>query len=132
WQYGERLARMMMPIMLKRTAVSQTTTAGHPPPEETLLWYQLRIYMKVFRALVARDAHACGAGSEEARGCGKVALVSIDRSLDALAQLRHALGTDEALELQQMLMHLRDGLESRVPGARAFIRLGLDQPVAYA
>src|SRR5262249_6785021 len=132
WQYGERLARIMIPIILKRAAVADAPTAGQPTPEETLLWYQLRIYMKVVRALVARAAHARRDEAADPRGCGKLALVSIDRSLDALAQLHNAVGTDETLELQQMLIRLRDGLESRVPGARAFIRIGLDQPVAYA
>jgi len=33
-------------------------------------------------------------------------------------------------ELQGMLNHLRAGLETKVPGARAYVRLGLDRPGA--
>ena len=105
-------------------------TSGGPPPLDIVLWYHLRIYMKVFRALVARETHAGGAESEEARGCGKLALVSIDHSLGALDRLTDAFSAADLADLQQRLTRLRDQLEKKIPGARAYIRVGLDQPVA--
>jgi hypothetical protein len=99
---------------------------------ETLLWYQVRIYMKVFRALVARETHVGGAASEDALGCGKLALVSIDRSLDALKRLIDAFAAADCRDLQRMLTGVRDGIEARIPGARAYLRVGLDLAVACA
>ena len=89
-----------------------------------------RIYTKVFRAVVAVDMHAAGAHDEDALVCGKLALVSIDRSFTALERLRASFDEMPLQELQGMLNHLRAGLETKVPGARACVRPGLDRPVA--
>jgi hypothetical protein len=97
---------------------------------EIVLWYHVRIYMKVFRALVARETHAGGAASDDALGCAKLALVSIDHSLEALRRLTDAFSTADHDQLQRLLMQLRDQLEAKIPGARAYIRVGLDEPVA--
>lgn len=132
WQYAERVTVLMGPVALQWALELRTRSPGGPRPSETLLWYHLRIYTKVFRALVARETHAGGALSDEARGCGKVALVSIDRSLDALASLTDAFAQRDACELRGLLTALRDGLEARIPDARAFVRVGIDQPAACA
>jgi hypothetical protein len=86
--------------------------------------------MKLFRALVALDTHAEGAGSDDARGCGKLALVSIDCSLEALRHLTDDISAADLDDLQRTLRRMRDGLETKIPGARASMRIGLDQPVA--
>jgi hypothetical protein len=130
WQYAERIAVVSAPLALEWAMASATVSAERPTPAETLFWYQLRIYMKVFRTLVARETHAGGAWSDDARGCGKLALVSIDRSLDALAQLHDSFAAADLREIEHMLTQLRDGLESRVPGARAYVRIGIDEPAA--
>jgi len=130
WQYAERVSGLMAPLVLEWMMKPHPPTRDGPPPMETLLWYHLRIYMKVFRALVARDTHAGGAESEEARGCGKLALVSIDHSLDALSRLTEAFSAADLADLQQRLTRLRDQLERKIPDARAYIRVGLDEPVA--
>ena len=101
-----------------------------PLPMEIVLWYHVRIYMKVFRALVARETHAGGAASDDALGCAKLALVSIDDSLEALRRLRDAFSKADHDELQRLLTQVRDQLEEKIPGARAYIRVGLDEPVA--
>jgi hypothetical protein len=132
WEYAERIAVLMTPVALQWAMESRSPSPGGPTAAETLLWYQLRIYMKVFRALVARETHAGGAQSEEARGCAKLALVSIDRSLDALTSLRGAFAPADLRDLQEMLMRLRDGMESRIPRARAYVRIGIDEPAACA
>ena len=130
WEYTERVAVLMGPVALQWAIESRAPAARHPTPAATLLWYQLRIYMKVFRALVARETHAGGPMSDEARGCGKLALVSIDRSLDALTALGDAFAPDDRRDLRDMLVGLRDGLESSIPDARAFVRVGIDEPAA--
>jgi hypothetical protein len=130
WQYAERVALLMAPLVLEWMIKPPPPSSGGPGPMETVLWYHLRIYMKVFRALIARDTHAAGAESEEARGCGKLALVSIDRSLDALGHLTDAFSAADLVDLQRMLTELRDRMETKIPGARAYIRVGLDEPVA--
>jgi hypothetical protein len=130
WEYAEQVAVLLQPLIVHWPAESAGATPGGPTPIETVLWYQLRIYLKVFRALVAKETQAGGAGSEEACGCAKLALVSIDRSLGALAQLATVLEPEDRRALQKTLVQLRDGLETRVPGARTYMRLGLDHPVA--
>ena len=130
WQYAERVSRLTAPLLVEWMLTPLPRTSDGPPPLETVLWYHLRIYMKVFRALVARETHAGGAQSEEARGCGKLALVSIDHSLDALGRLTDAFSAADLADLQQRLTRLRDQLEQKIPGARAYIRVGLDEPVA--
>ena len=130
WQYAERVSGLMAPLVLEWMMKPPPPTRDGPPPMETLLWYHLRIYMKVFRALVARETHAGGAESEEARGCGKLALVSIDHSLDALSRLTEAFSAADLADLQQRLTRLRDQLERKIPDARAYIRVGPDEPVA--
>jgi hypothetical protein len=130
WQYAERIAVLMAPVALQWAMESSEPAPGGPTPAATVLWYQLRIYMKAFRALVARDAHPGGPESDEARGCAKLALVSIDRSLDALARLPDLFAVDDLRDLQSLLTRLRDGLEAAIPGARIYVRVGLDEPVA--
>ena len=130
WQYTERAALLMAPLALEWSIKPPPRSVDGPPPMEIVLWYHVRIYMKVFRALVARDTHAGGAESEEARGCGKLALVSIDHSLDALSRLTEAFSAADLADLQQRLTRLRDQLERKIPDARAYIRVGLDEPVA--
>jgi hypothetical protein len=131
WDYAERIA-LLTPPTLQLAILSCGPSPDGPVAAETLLWYHLRIYMKVFRALVARESHAGGAQSEEARGCAKLVLVSIDRSLDALAQLEDAFAPADLRDVRDMLTRLRDGIESRIPRARAYMRIGIDEPAACA
>ena len=130
WQYAERASVLTAPLALQWIIRSRSRAAERPTPEETVLWYHLRIYTKVFRALVARETHAGGADCEEARGCAKLALVSIDRSLDALRRLGGLFAVGDLRELERLLAQLRDGLESRIPGARSYVRIGIDERVA--
>ena len=62
--------------------------------------------------------------------CAKLAIVSIDRSRAALEGLRGTFGVDRIDPLIAILGELTCGLEQRVPDARAFVRPGLDCPVA--
>jgi hypothetical protein len=132
FQYAVRITALMLPLALEFANAPPAATPGGPGADETILWYHLRIYMKVFRALVARDTRADGANAEDALGCAKLALVSIDRSLSALERSDSLTGEQDRRQLQEMLTRLRDGMETAFPAARAFVRLGLDRPVACA
>ena len=95
------------------------------------MWYHARIYMKIFRALVSAASDcANGPRSDDARGCAKPAIVSIDRSRAALQMLRGSAGADLIDPLMAILADLDRGLEERFPQVRSFVRVGLDCPVA--
>ena len=130
WQYTERVALLLAPLALEWSIKPPQRSFDGPPPMEIVLWHHVRIYMKVFRALVARDTHAGGAESDDALGCAKLALVSIDHSLAALRRLTDAFSRADHDELQRLLIQVRDRLDATIPGARAYIRPGLDEPVA--
>jgi len=106
--------------------------AAQPTPREIVLWYHLRIYLKLVRALVAKERTIASEveRSEDAAGCAKLTLVSIARSRDALRALaEHPRGADID-SLVAMLDSLERGVDDRFPEARAFIRVGLDVPAA--
>ena len=127
WAYAERAAVLLAPVTPQILMASPRTS---PSPEEVLLWYHLRIYMRVFRALVSAETHSGGAECDEARGCAKLSLVSIDRSRRALRSLYTIARNEEVEALIALLDGLERGLEARFPKARAFGRVGLDYLVA--
>ena len=88
--------------------------------------------MRTGRALVsaARAERGVPDALEDAHGCAKIALISIDRSFGALRILATGRQRGMVRQLVSMLERLTIGLEARVPGARSFIRIGLDAPVA--
>jgi len=103
-----------------------------PTPEETIVYYHLRIYMRVFRALVARDRRRAGrpTPADEELGSAKLALTMIERSGGALDLLREGADPATIDAFLSALSDLECGLEERFPQARWFVRMGLDHPVA--
>jgi hypothetical protein len=96
-----------------------------------IVWYHLRIYMKIFRALVSAASHCgAGAGNDDALGCAKLAMVSIDRSRSALLRLGQTAGAHQTDPLIAILDELDRGMQQRFSAARSFMRPGLDCPVA--
>jgi hypothetical protein len=131
WEYAVRAGHLMTPVAQEIASMPREPSAGAPGAIETLLWYHLRIYMKVVRALVGLETSTEGAGSEDALGCAKLALVSIERSRTALLSFRKiggARGKRAADPLIALLDALSAGLDERIPRARAFVRFGLDCP----
>ena len=101
-----------------------------PTPFEVFAWFHWLIPSKLYRALVSASRAARGEDSlrDDAFTSAKVALIGIDRSLDALAALA-AEEQDARLELlQAQLRRLRREVDGRFPEARAFARAGLDAP----
>jgi hypothetical protein len=133
WEYAVRAAHLMTPVAEEIASAPREASAGGPGAMETLLWYHLRIYMKVVRALISLETDTAGAAGEDARGCAKLALVSIDRSRSALLSLCEIGGQPgrrAADPLIALLDKLSAGLDERIPEARTFVRFGLDCPVA--
>jgi hypothetical protein len=105
-----------------------------PPPKAVVLWYHVRIYLRVGRALVARERTLKGlpVTPDEAAGSGKLVLVSIERSRRALQALRTRETADEIRAMLALLDELEVGIDERLPAARSFVRFGLDVPAAPA
>lgn len=131
WEYAVRVAHFTTPVALEIASAPRSPSG--PGQMEILLWYHLRIYLKVVRALVSREKSAAGAATEDARGCAKLALMSIERSRSALDSMR-GIGGERGARAMDPLIALLDtlasGLDDRFPDARSFVRFGLDCPVA--
>jgi hypothetical protein len=102
------------------------------PPEEVVLWHHLRIYLKLVRALIARErAHTAPGLADDANGCARLTLVSVQKSRQALMQIkRRNAPPPQATALLPLLEEIETGIDRRFPHARAFIRVGLDAPAA--
>jgi hypothetical protein len=126
WRYALAVS---MWLVLSPGELRQMRSASAPSPEEVVLWYHLRIYLKLVRALVARDRQA-GRKSldEESNGCAKLTLVSVQRSRKALMQLRRSAASDTVEKLLPLLDEIERGVQERFPNARAYLRVGLDVP----
>ena len=120
WEYAVNAAFLLLPQTSE--LLSRTPQASGPSAEEVVLWHHLRIYMKLERALVSRSA-------DDANGCAKLVLVSVEKSRAALTSLR-SIGRGEVDPLIAALCDLETGLEQRFPHARRYLRAGLDCPVS--
>jgi hypothetical protein len=128
WEYAIRVAVFMMPGT-GTVAALEPRPAG-PEPEEIVLWCHLRIYMSVFQALViAARRPTANSGGGDALGCAKRTIVMAARSRRALQAMRTEDRAAEIDVLVSLLGELEQGIDQRFPGARSFVRLGLDLPV---
>jgi hypothetical protein len=102
---------------------------------EIVSWDTHLIAAKLHRALHGRDEFMRGEGFEDDpiqndwNGSAKVALISIERSLDAWAGIAAAFSDSEAAAIAGELRQLKDAVECAFPGAWKFIRPGFDQQV---
>jgi len=129
WDYAVAVALAYGPQSL--AAPDGPSRRAEPSPQDVLLWYHLRIYMRVFRAITA--VHGTGLrsdNSDEALGSAKLALYSIKRSKDAALMLAEPPGQSTAGELAVKLDALECGVRERFPSADAYVRIGLDTPAA--
>ena len=129
WEYAVRAS-----LILMATGHEMGNTKPRPSgpePEHVVLWYHVRIYMRVFRALVSREKHRGSTDRmEDAIGSAKLALVSVERSRRALQSLRSAANEVEIKGLIALLDAVEHGVDERFPNARSFLRVGLDCPAA--
>jgi hypothetical protein len=130
-EYAVRTELALLPVALQLGSRRPSQPPVVPSAEEVAMWYHARIYTKIFRALVSAASDCVdGPRSDDARGCAKLASVSIDRSRAALQMLRGSAGADLIDPLLAILTDLDRGLEERFPAVRSFVRVGLDCPVA--
>ena len=101
-----------------------------PEPEEVLLWYHVRIYLRLVRALVAGEGRAPGGNRmEDANGSAKLVLVAIQKSRAAIERMQANEPADDFTGLTSALVTLERGIEERFPDARTYVRVGIDVPV---
>ena len=117
---------------------------------EVIRWYQFFIAAKTYRALMGLaetedigdldfesfddeeqddEMTWLGASASDAEGSAKIALIAIDRSLSCWRVVQSAFPekTDSIKPMLIELEKLRRGIEQTFPGARDFIRPGLDE-----
>jgi len=121
-------------FLLQRTGWTPPASGvlGRPPgPNDVLAWYHVFLAARAGRALVAaaRADRGILGEMEDAQGSAKIALTSIDCSRAALERLANDSHGRICRHLIQMLNTIAAGLEARIPGAREFVRIGLDAPV---
>lgn len=103
-----------------------------PAPLDVVAWYHLLIHSRLFRALASAAQAARGRPERivDANGCAKMVLVAIDRTRAALRRLRGDRDDARVVALLETLDELAEATQERFPSARAFIRPGLDGPLA--
>ncbi len=97
---------------------------------EVIRWYQHLIYIKLCRAFSSRvEEEGRKERQRDSDGSAKVALLALDRSLEAWGVLREMFPdkTDSVLEMLVHLARLRRGIEAKFPRARRFKRPGFDE-----
>jgi len=94
---------------------------------EVIRWYQFFIGAKVMRAIRGRVEER-GAGSDS-DGSAKVALIAIDRSIAAWGVIpsHNRFYRERVFEIISFLNLLKQAVEETFPGAKSFIRPGLDE-----
>lgn len=95
-----------------------------------MLWYHVRIYLRLVRALVARERRAPGGNRmEDANGSAKLVLVAIQKSRAAIERMQANEPAEDFTGLTSALVTLERGIKERFPDARTYVRVGLDVPV---
>jgi hypothetical protein len=126
--YAVRIATGLQPTAL--VIVNEPPTPGSPRPEEVLRWYHVRIYLRLVRALIAKEGRGPGGiRMEDALGSAKLVLVAVQKSRAALERLLRRQTGEDLIDAMSMLDSLERGIDERFPGARSFVRFGLDVPV---
>jgi hypothetical protein len=129
WEYAVRVTLVL--AATGREMASARPRRSGPEPEDVVVWYHLRIYLRVLRALISREKQPGSTERmEDATGSAKLALVSMERSRSALQSMRSVANDDEITGLVALLDALERGLDERFPNARSFLRIGLDCPAA--
>jgi hypothetical protein len=127
---GARYARLSHAYLVSRSdyPFEMTCRPSGPTPFEVFAWFHTLVPVKIYRSLVCAAGAARGDADKKQDSLisAKVALIGIDRSLDALAAMA-AEDDDARLELLQgQLRRVCRELEGRFPEARAYLRVGLD------
>jgi hypothetical protein len=129
WDYAVRVTLFL--ATAGREEAGAKPRRSRPDPGDVVVWYHVRIYLRVVRALISLEKRPGSADRmEDATGSAKLALVSIERSRGALRSMRSVANDVEISSLMALLDGLECGLDERFPAARSFLRIGLDCPAA--
>lgn len=92
---------------------------------EVVRWHQDFIHVKLARALVGIRREI----PEDANGSAKAAMVAIDHSMSAWANLLEHFPTEHnsILDILKNLLQIKKGIESIFPNAHKFVRPGFDE-----
>lgn len=119
-------------LAARREAVAQTADAALADALQVAGWDCHLIGAKLHRALKGRDDVQRGEGFQDHpiqndwNGSAKVALLSIERSLEAWKVIADATGDADARHVAEELAALRTEVERTFPKARKFRRPGFD------
>lgn len=129
WRYAMDAEVFLIANRWKPRPGSHGGISRQPSACDVIAWYHLMIWVKVMRALDGVASTEAGEADwrSDALGSAKVALIGIDRSRAALRKLAKR-GSEEAEPLLKQLEELESLVEKTFPGARTFIRNGLDPP----
>ena len=97
---------------------------------EIIQWYCFFIPVKLSRALLDYDADAQDTEmAYDNNGSAKIALIAVDRSIQAISVLIAKLEKeqDELLNLLSTLFKIKKLTEKTFPNARSFVRPGFDE-----
>ncbi|KPJ66941.1 MAG: hypothetical protein AMJ43_06340 [Coxiella sp. DG_40] len=99
---------------------------------EIVRWYQHQIYIKLCRAasgMIRGELEYLEYAPQDANGSAKVAIIGIERSIAAWGGLLNQFPDQEhpILDLLVNLKRLLRQVEAAFPGARSFVRPGLDE-----
>ena len=99
---------------------------------EVIRWYQYFIAAKVIRAVRGKieEDERDDEFPSDSDGSAKIALIAIDRSIAALAVIRHYIteDADGEMDIIAFLDGLGQAVEKTFPDARSFVRPGFDEP----
>ena len=96
---------------------------------EVIRWYQYFIAAKAMRALLGKmEEDGPDEFPSDADGSAKIALIAIDRSINAWAMISHHDPHDREsiLNIISFLDRLGQAIEETFPKARSFVRPGFD------
>ena len=98
---------------------------------EVIRWHQHLIYVKLCRAFssLVEEEGSKSRKPKDSDGSAKVALLSVDHSIEAWSQLcaMFPVKSDSVLEILVHLDRLRRGIVTKFPKARRFSRPGFDK-----
>ncbi len=97
---------------------------------EVILWYQYQIYVKIMRALHGKNEDMLeDEFPKDSDGSAKVALIGIDRSINAWGKIFMMINEKEenVFNIIQLLVNIQHIVEEEFPNARNFIRPGFDE-----
>jgi hypothetical protein len=133
---GRRYMKLAQAYLISRAdyPFDMKWRASGPTPFEVFAWFHALVPAKIYRAVISARQAARGVPNrrDDARRSAKVALIGIDRSVDALTALMTEDEEPRLELLRAQLRRLRREVDSRFPDAKNIVRIGLDCPAPEA